>query len=66
LLPLAKVTTIVTWVAPRGTVPFRLRNAMSVPEIVVSLPIRSRARTVPPASANSARTWVMFAVGPVP
>ena len=39
---------------------------MSVPEIVVSFPILSRASTAPLASANSARTCVVFALGPEP
>ena len=54
------VTTTVTCVAPRGTVPVLLRRAMSVLEIVVSGPILSLASTLPPASANSARTCEVF------
>ena len=43
-----------------GTLPVRLRNAMSVPPIVVSGPIRIAASVLPEASRNAARTLAMF------
>ena len=54
------MTEIVTCVVPAGTLPLRVRSAMSVPAMVTAGPILTVESTAPAASMNSARTCVLF------